>query len=61
MTSATAVVVRNVFVIGATLAPFRSTVANLRNARHAYSAVWVAIVGDTRYLAGTVGNGASVH
>jgi hypothetical protein len=49
-----AVVVRHIDVMSATLAPFRSLVAHLRLARHAHVAVGVAIVGDTRNLAGTV-------
>jgi len=51
---ATAVVVRDIDVMSATLAPFLSLVAHLRLARHTHVAVGVAIVGDTRNLAGTV-------
>ena len=46
--------VRDIDVIGATLAPFLSLVAHLRLARHTHVAVGVTIVGNARNLAGTV-------
>ena len=49
-----AVVVRDIGIMGATLAPFRSLVAHPRLARHTHIAVGVAIVGDTHNLTGTV-------
>jgi hypothetical protein len=59
ISTTTAVVVRDICVSGATLAPFASSVANGRDRRHTHLAVVVTIVSSTNNLTVTVRDGAS--